>query len=185
MTILLESAIRVTLIAAVIALVLFAMRIKTASVLHAVWASVVVLMLLLPAWVAWGPKASLPVLPPEQTPTVTLLPPPLPAGLVSTAPVSPISTPDPSPAREGGGYIAIYLFGVGVFLLRLAIGTIRASRLTSASCVVPVTVGLLHPRIILPESLPRLAPGATRCGAGARRRTHSPPRSSISMDRLA
>ena len=38
-----------------------------------------------------------------------------------------------------------------MFLLRLAIGTIRASRLTSASCVVPVTVGLLHPRIILPE----------------------------------
>jgi len=57
MTILFESAIRVTLIAAVIALVLFAMRIKTASVLHAVWASVVVLMMLLPAWVAWGPKA--------------------------------------------------------------------------------------------------------------------------------
>ena len=149
-TLLIESAIRATLIAAVIALVLFAMRIKTASVLHAVWASVVVLMLLLPAWVAWGPKASLRVLPPEQTPTVTLLPPPLPAGLVSTAPVSPISTPT-HPAHKGGGYMAIYLLGVGVFLLRLAIGTIRASRLTSASCVVPVTVGLLHPRIILPE----------------------------------
>jgi uncharacterized protein (TIGR03435 family) len=43
------------------------------------------------------------------------------------------------------------LLGLGVFLLRLAIGTIRANRLTSASCVVPVTVGLLHPRIILPE----------------------------------
>ena len=62
-TLLIESAIRATLIAAVIGLVLFAMRIKTASVLHAVWASVVVLMMLLPAWVAWGPKASLPVLP--------------------------------------------------------------------------------------------------------------------------
>ena len=37
------------------------------------------------------------------------------------------------------------------FCSRLAIGTIRANRLTSASCVVPVTVGLLHPRIILPE----------------------------------
>lgn len=152
MTILLESAIRVTLIAAVIALVLFAMRIKTASARHAVWAGVVILMMLLPAWVAWGPKASLPVLPPDRTPVVARLPPPLPAGLVSTAPVSPVSNPAPSPARKGGGYMAIYLFGVGVFLLRLAIGTIRASRLTSSSCVVPVTVGLLHPRIILPES---------------------------------
>lgn len=152
MTILLESAIRVTLIAAIIALVLFAMRIKTASVLHAVWASVVVLMLLLPAWVAWGPKASIPVLPPERSLAIELLPPPSPpAGLVSTTPASPVSGPTPSPARKGGGYIAIYLFVVGMFLLRLAIGTVRASRLTSSSCVVPVTVGLLHPRIILPE----------------------------------
>jgi bla regulator protein BlaR1 len=151
MTILLESAIRVTLIAAVIALVLFAMRIKTASVRHAVWAGVVVLMLLLPAWVAWGPKASLPVLPPDPAPAVTLLPPPLPAGRVSTIPASPVPTPTPSPARKGGGHIATYLLGVGVFLLRLAIGTFRANRLTSASCVVPVTVGFLHPRIILPE----------------------------------
>lgn len=47
--------------------------------------------------------------------------------------------------------LGVYLLGLCILLLRLAIGTIRASRLTSASCVVPVTVGLLHPRIILPE----------------------------------
>ena len=152
MTILFESAIRVTLIAAVIGLVLFAMRIKTASVLHAVWAGVVVLMMLLPAWVAWGPKASLPVLPSKRTPVVALLPPPLPAALAD-------ATPRTSPVRQDGGYSlrenaipGIYLLGVCVLLLRLAIGTIRANRLTSASCVVPVTVGFLHPRIILPES---------------------------------
>jgi uncharacterized protein (TIGR03435 family) len=110
-------------------------------------------MLLLPAWVAWGPKASIPVLPSQSTTIVPLdiVPPPSPAGL-SQHSFSPASTPDPSPARKGGGYVAIYLLGVGVFLLRLAIGTIRANRLTTASCVVPVTVGLLHPRIILPES---------------------------------
>src|SRR5690242_13100738 len=131
MTILLESAIRVTLIATVIALVLFAMRIKTVSVLHAVWAGVVFLMMLLPAWVAWGPRASIPVLRPDPAPAVMLLPPPLPAGLISTAPASPVSIPVRSPAREGGGYAAIYLLGVGVFLLRLGIGTIRANRLTT------------------------------------------------------
>jgi bla regulator protein BlaR1 len=152
MTILFESAIRVTLIAAIIGLVLFVMRIKTASVLHAVWASVVVLMLLLPAWVGWGPKASIPVLPPDQSPAIELLPPSLPTGLVD-------ATPHTSPVREDRGYNwreyaipGIYLLGVCALLLRLAIGTIRASRLTSASCVVPVTVGFLHPRIILPES---------------------------------
>ena len=151
MTILFESAIRVTLIAAVVALVLFAMRIKTASARHTVWASVVVLMMLLPVWVAWGPKAPLPVLPPDRPPVIALLPPPLPAGPAD-------ATPRTSPVRQDGGYVlpdamtVIYFLGFGVLLLRLLIGTIRANRLTSASCVVPVTVGLLHPRIILPES---------------------------------
>lgn len=73
-TLLLESAIRATLIAAVIALVLWIMRIKAASARHAVWASVVVLMLVLPAWVAWGPKASIAILRPDRTPVVALLP---------------------------------------------------------------------------------------------------------------
>jgi uncharacterized protein (TIGR03435 family) len=150
-TLLIESSLRAILIATVIALVLFAMRIKAASVRHAVWAGVVVLMLLLPAWVAWGPKASIPVLPPERSSAIELLPPPSPAGLAEPSPRT-------SPVREDGGYAsldpiaAIYLLGLGVLLLRLAIGTIRATRLTSASCVVPVTVGFLHPRIILPES---------------------------------
>jgi bla regulator protein BlaR1 len=150
-TLLFESAVRATLIAAVIGLVLIAMRIKTASVLHAVWTGVVVVMMLLPAWVAWGPKASIPVLPPDRTPVVALLPPPLPAGLADASPRT-------SPVRRNGGYAlpdtltVIYFLGFGVLLLRLAIGTIRATRLTSSSCVVPVTVGLLHPRIILPKS---------------------------------
>ena len=153
-TLLFESAVRATLIAAAVALVLFVMRIKTASVLHAVWASVVVLMLLLPAWVAWGPKASLPILPPDRTPVIALLPPPLPAGLAD-------ATPRASPVRQDGGYVlpnavtVIYFLGFGALLLRLVIGTIRANRLTNASCVVPVTVGLLHPRIILPKSSQR------------------------------
>jgi uncharacterized protein (TIGR03435 family) len=153
-TLLLESATRVTLIAAVIALVLWIMRIKTASARHTVWASVVLLMMVLPAWVAWGPKAPLPLLPPELQRTATVIvdrvPPPLPAGLPQ---------PSTSPVREDGGYNSreyaipgIYLLGLFTLLLRLAIGTIRASRLTSASCVVPVTVGVLRSRILLPEN---------------------------------
>jgi uncharacterized protein (TIGR03435 family) len=148
-TLFMECAIRATLIAAVIALVLFAMRIKTASVLHAVWSSVVVLMMLLPAWLAWGPKASLPVLPSATIAPLDLLPPPSPAGLVERSTIS-----SASPVREDGGYAlleSVYLLGVCALLFRLVIGTVRATRLTSSSCIVPVTVGLLHPRIILPE----------------------------------
>jgi hypothetical protein len=150
-TIFIQSSIRAILIAATVALVLWIMRIKTASVLHAVWASVVVLMMLLPAWVAWGPKASIPVLPSQATPTIAqtgLVSPPLPAGPAVYS---------NSPARQDGGSVlpdavtVIYFLGFGVLLLRLLIGTLRASRLSSASCVVPVTVGFLHPRIILPE----------------------------------
>ncbi|MBZ5632248.1 MAG: TIGR03435 family protein [Acidobacteriia bacterium] len=148
-TLLFESAVRATLIATAVALVLWIMRIKTASVLHAVWASVVVLMLLLPAWVAWGPKAPLPVLPPDRTPVVALSLPPLPAGLAD-------ATPRTSPARQDGGYALpdavtmIYFLGFGVLLFRLVIGTVRASRLKF--CVAPITVGILHSRIVLPES---------------------------------
>ena len=149
-TLLLESAIRATLIAAVIALVLLAMRIKTASVLHAVWASVVILMLLLPAWIAWGPKASLPVLSPEsgQATAAIALP------IVEAPTAASVAAQSASAGQRDpiNWMLGIYLTGLGVLLVRLAIGTIRANRLTSASCVVPVTVGLLHPRIILPET---------------------------------
>ena len=58
------------------------------------------------------------------------------------------------PAEQSSAFdwtLGVYLLGLCILLARLAIGTIRANRLTSASCVVPVTVGLLHPRIILPE----------------------------------
>jgi hypothetical protein len=44
--------------------VLYAMRVKTATAKHSVWAGVVALMLFLPIWTAWGPKAPLRVLPP-------------------------------------------------------------------------------------------------------------------------
>jgi len=148
---LLECAIRATLIAAVIALVMFAMRIKTAAACHKVWASVVVCMLLLPAWVAWGPKAPLPVLPPGVGQTTTAIAIAATRGPVTT-PIQARTESIPLARPEVPIALAIYLVGLGVLLLRLLIGTIRANRLTSASCVVPVTVGFLHPRIILPKS---------------------------------
>lgn len=61
----LECAVRSTLIAAGAAVVLFGMHVKAGSVCHAVWAGVMMLMMLLPLWTAWGPKARVRVLPPR------------------------------------------------------------------------------------------------------------------------
>src|SRR2546429_554210 len=74
--------------------------IGTASVRHAVWAGVVVLMLLLPAGVAWGRKASIPVLPAERNRAVGLSPLPSSARPAETVPRT-------SPVREDGGYASL------------------------------------------------------------------------------
>src|SRR2546421_5991899 len=59
----LECAVRAALIVAGTAAVLGIMRVKTAAARHAAWAGVVFLMLALPVWTAWGPKAGLSLLP--------------------------------------------------------------------------------------------------------------------------
>ncbi len=146
---LIEYVLRISLIAATVSLVLSAMRIKTASGRHAVWTGVVFVMLLLPAWLAWGPRASLPVLPRASAPhTATAMP------MVGASEAAPIerhaSFLTSSPRSRPSWFTVLYLLGVFTLLLRLAIGTLRTNRLTGASCVVPVTVGFFRPRIILP-----------------------------------
>jgi uncharacterized protein (TIGR03435 family) len=72
-----------------------------------------------------------------------------------------------------------------VFLLRLAIGTTRASKLTSASCAVPVTVGVLHPRIILPENSrdwPQAKLDAVLAHEGEHLRRHDPMLSGLAEE---
>ncbi len=147
-----EFVIRSGLIVLTTVLLLLALRIRTAAALHAVWEGVLILMLTLPIWISWGPKAALPVLPARGEP----------AFFVGSAPVG-VAAPEPTleiselPVTKpivwswDAILLGVYLLGVGALLLRLAMGTICASRLTSASCVAPVTVGLLRPRVILPE----------------------------------
>jgi uncharacterized protein (TIGR03435 family) len=151
-----EFGIRAALIVLTTAIVLRVLRIRIAAAQHAVWAGVLMVMLLLPAWLAWGPKARVPVLP--AMPTAVLSPV---APVSFAAPAAPISipleipdTPAPKPPvwNWSSAFLGVYLLGACLLLLRLAIGTIRANRLTGASCVAPVTVGVLRPRIILPES---------------------------------
>lgn len=161
----LECAVRAMLLAAGTAGVLGIMRVKTAQVKHAAWSGVMLLMLALPVWMAWGPKTSFPILPtaPVRTSTQAVLL--LDRAIVAPVPAhaSPrIPTEPAMPNRDWRAYgIGIYLLGVCVMLARLAIGTAKARALlqsatgaeirTSAACSAPVTVGWLHPAVILPE----------------------------------
>lgn len=165
-SVVLEFAVRAALIALGTAVVLRLLRVKSAGARHAAWAGVLVLMLLLPAWIAWGPQAAVRVLPALPVPHTT-------TPVSWTLPVIPLSAPD-APVAPPRAPIwnwrmalpAVYLFGACILLARLAIGTLRAlalvrrarildGRLTSASCAAPVTVGLLRPVVILPESWPQ------------------------------
>jgi beta-lactamase regulating signal transducer with metallopeptidase domain len=151
----LECAIRAALIVAGTAIVLYALRVKAATVKHSVWVGVVLLMLMLPMWTAWGPKASLRVLPPlaQITANEAIAP----AGNLSTSFV-----PSPLISTWQAVLLGVYLLGLCLLLLRLAIGTLRAHRLVrdavlhngmciSCLCAAPVTVGFLHPTVIVPE----------------------------------
>jgi hypothetical protein len=59
----LEIAIRAALLVAGPAIVLYSFRVRDAAAKHKVLAGAMVFMLVLPFWTAWGPKASLRLLP--------------------------------------------------------------------------------------------------------------------------
>jgi bla regulator protein blaR1 len=165
-TLLVECVVRTSLIAVVIGLVLYVMRIKTASARHAVWAGVVLMMLLLPAFLAWGPKAPLPVLPREARQTA-VAPLPVADGLAAVPIPVHIETAASQPFvwSWSAFFTGAYLLGMTVFVLRLAIGTMRVrwllrgailrdGRLTHAACSTPITVGWVQPTVILPFNWP-------------------------------
>src|SRR5580704_15247674 len=118
----LECAVRAALLVAGTALVLYTMRIKAAAARHSVWASMVLLMLVLPFWTAWGPKAPLRLLPPlgQITSNEALVP----AGVLSTTFV-----PSPLLSTRQAAFRGVYISGLFLLLFRLAIGTVRARRL--------------------------------------------------------
>jgi beta-lactamase regulating signal transducer with metallopeptidase domain len=151
----LECAVRAALLVGATAILLYAMRVKAATARHSVWAGVVALMLLLPTWTAWGPKASLRVLPPQ-------------AQNIANNTKAPIETFSNGVLRSTlvdpklAVLLGAYLLGLCLLLFRLAVGTVRARRLvrdavlhdgvhTSSLCAAPVTVGFFHPTVIFPE----------------------------------
>lgn len=158
-----EFAIKAVLIAVGTAGVLRILNVKTAAARHAAWAGVVVVMLLLPVWTAWGPKVALHWLPPLPNQAATYV-------VAATGALEPVAGSPLAPRHPSWNWTAcllgIYLVGVAVFLARLALGTLQArllvrrafssgGRLFSGACGAPVTVGWLRPLVVLPESWSR------------------------------
>jgi uncharacterized protein (TIGR03435 family) len=157
---LLWSAVRATLLAAVVALVLRVMRVRQAAVRHAAWTGVVITMLALPLLLAWGPRVELPVLRAEawQQAEVTR------TAVVDAAPAPPseVQPHPPAPEKPHWEYVAgVYAAGLALLLLRLAVGAMRVrrvlretsrenGRLTYRGSTAPVAVGWLRPVVILP-----------------------------------
>ena len=151
----LECTVRAALIVAAAAVVLSIMRVKAATAKHSIWAGVVAMMLLLPIWAAWGPRASLRVLPPvnqSNADKATALIEIFSTGSVRSTPVVP----------KLAVLLGVYLSGLCLLLFRLGLGTVRARGLVrdavlhdgvfaSLSCAAPVTVGFFHPIVIFPE----------------------------------
>jgi hypothetical protein len=117
----LECAVRAALIVGATAGVLYAMRVKAAAK-HSVWTGVVALMLLLPIWTAWGPKASLRVLRPLTQSIANKTKAPI--EIFSTRSLRPTPVDTKLEVLFGA-----YLLGLFLLLFRLGLGTVRARRL--------------------------------------------------------
>ncbi len=152
-----ECFVRSSLIVFGVGALLFLWRVRNPRVQHTVWAGVVVWMLALPVWTAWGPRAAV-----RLTDAAVVRTSSAPATKQS---ISARTSPEPPPLiwNWQNGLAAFYLAGLCVLLSRLVIGALRArillrraelreGRLTSDTCSVPVTVGWFHPRVILPPA---------------------------------
>src|SRR5262245_54875050 len=177
--ILLEAALRATLIAAAALGTLWLLRVRSAAVRHRVWTVVMVAMLVLPLSSVWAPDLSLPVLPPAygNAPSTVDTPPDFVS--VTVAAVEPATSATverhrsatlelaPVPSWNWRAWLlAVYFAGAAVLLARLGIGTVRVSLLAREATVVnglltspriatPFTFGLLKPRMLLPEGWER------------------------------
>jgi hypothetical protein len=65
--ILLESSVRSIIIVAAMACILFGMRVKSPSIRHRAWTAVLITMLFLPFFSLWGPRITIPILPPDSS----------------------------------------------------------------------------------------------------------------------
>lgn len=138
----LECTLRAALIVAGTAIVLYAMRVKVAAVKHRVWTAVLLLMLALPFWIVWGPKAPVRILPArfENFATEVFIQAPTPAAVSAPKTGSRQTIPAPTErlfSTTEEVVFGLYLFVALILLARLAIGTARARRLVRESSLCP------------------------------------------------
>jgi beta-lactamase regulating signal transducer with metallopeptidase domain len=168
MIILAEAAVRATVLALGVALVLHTLRIRSPWLVHGAWTAVLIVMLLLPLIVASGRQFALPVLPAYTTSAL----PGMKAGETTGASATsqggntrriglPAASATASRASAAVIIVTVYLAGAVLLLVRLGVGWRRAwiinrdavrdhGRLTHPACTTPMTVGLIAPAVILP-----------------------------------
>ena len=180
-SLLFESALRATLIVAFVAVVLKTLRVESPAIRHSLWTGVLILMLLLPALVAWGPKAPLPVLPTEAAgPMTSAFSAETTNQIVAAAPLALWVWQTIVPGAYLVGLITL------LFRLGLSMSEVRAlrrearpdaGRLTHERCASPIVVGYVTARDHSAAWLVGVDRGAARCGPPPRRRAHPSARS--------
>ena len=171
----LEWSLRALLMAGGTGLVVSALRVRGASLLHRAWTAALVAMLLLPVWTQWGPSVTARVLP--AAPVLARFD--VPAPEISLSAVSPQAIPPQAerplarieanrlaPHSSGPNWqmmlLTLYLAGFAGMLLRLIAGTVKVRSMmrqareadgfaTSPLCAAPVTIGWIHPILLLPD----------------------------------
>lgn len=154
-------------------LVLKVLRVRAASALHHAWAATTLAMLVLPVWTTWGPSVVAPVLPDPAARAVGPMIDTSPPGDAAMPVVGAVTmlerfeshpfTPGPSAPNWRTILLTGYLVGVVLMMIRLLRGTLMARSilrcakrvegfLSSSRCAAPVTVGWIHPVVLLPES---------------------------------
>ncbi len=169
---LVESAIRATVIAGSCAVIIWLLRIKGASVRHAMWTGVVLVMLALPVLTSWGPSITVRILrrPSLVEVSVPARSVPTPTQTLRQDRMTPFSSFVASPMWTGSRIASlVYVAGLSVLIFRLLLGTWQAvalrrratviqDRLTSSDYATPVTTGVWAPRVILPATWPNWSP---------------------------
>ena len=157
------------MMAAALGAVLALLRVASPAVRYWAWVVMAASMLILPLFLIWSPGVPVPLLPAGTPPFVTpAFPDPSPE--TADTPFVPAATPGTVSLPSGTVPLhllwPIYLLGLGALLLRTTIGACRAWRIrhaavivggrwTHPSCVAPITVGLIRPRVLLPADWPR------------------------------
>ncbi|MCL4851422.1 MAG: TIGR03435 family protein [Bryobacteraceae bacterium] len=164
MPLIIEASVRVVFVAAGVAAVVYGLRIGSARARHLAWCGVLLAMLLLPAFCAWGPKATLRVLPPSEAPALIA------SAATYVKPHEPSSMPSrsdqmdaaPAPVQAWPDLLwTAYLLIAAILLIRLIHGATRAASIpkrarrergffSSPECACPITVGWWRPVIVLP-----------------------------------